>query len=334
MRSRGSVDVSLGLAAAAFAVAVAGTGCRPDFAPYNRVTGLRVLAIQSEPAAPTTGETATFSALVVTPSTEPAPAIAYHWSWCPFAGNASDGYRCPIEKPVIDGILEKIPLPPLPSYDLGDAPTASFVNDISPDAFKAVCAGGLPGLPSEFKVDCTAGFPIQLMLTVTTDTDTLTAVQTVKLRFDPAMPANLNPTIDGLQAILAGVPTAIPDGATDAAGLPVEPVTLPRDVETPLRVSMAETNAEVYAGFDDNELPATLTERLFLTWFVESGDTNDPRTSFYSGSTAFADLLKNGWTPALVKDYPPATARIYVVAHDNRGGVSWRAGTVDLGAAL
>ena len=117
----------------------------------------------------------------------------------------------------------------------------------------------------------------------------------------------------------------------DAADGPL--VTVPRQVETRLQVDMAESVAEVYLGKDDDGNPATLTERLFLTWFIETGDTDDQRTSFYSGSTNFADLLKNNWTPGAVKNYPSDTARIFVVAHDNRGGVSWRTGTVNLGPA-
>jgi len=333
MRARGARLGGLGVAGVAVALLAAG-GCRPDFAPYNRVTGLRVLAIQSEPAAPLTGETATFSALVVAPSAMPAPTVAYHWSWCPFAGVAGDGYRCVVDEQEIDKALGDGGLAPLPPFDLGTAATATFPNDVPAAVFAAVCQGGLPGQPSEFKLDCSAGFPIQIMLTVTTATDSLTAVQTVKLRFDAQQPANTNPAIDGLQVILSpdagDALTPIPELTPEPGAPVVEPVTLPRDKETRLRVTMSEATAEVYAGFDDDKNPATLTERLFLTWFVESGDTNDPRTSFFSGSTLFADMLKNRWTPAKVKDYPPDSSRIYVVAHDNRGGVSWRAGTVNL----
>jgi hypothetical protein len=89
--------------------------------------------------------------------------------------------------------------------------------------------------------------------------------------------------------------------------------------------------AEVYA-INDSTI-ADQTERLFLTWFVETGDMDDQRTSFFSGSTSFDDLVKNVWTPAKTKDYSPSTARIYVVAHDSRGGVGWRGGVVNLEAA-
>lgn len=325
------VGACLGLGALVATAGAAG-GCGTDFAPFNRVTGLRVLAIQGDPATPLSGETTTFSALVVTPSSQPAPPLTYKWTWCPFAGVADNGYKCPFDEQKVDTLLTRIGLPPLPAFDLGTEPTATFTNDIPAAAFDAVCSGAvvLPDEPVQFSIDCSAGFPIQIMLTVSSDTDALTAVQTAKLRFDPATPANANPSIDGLSAILGapGMPMPI---VADAADGPL--VTVPRQVETRLQVDMAESVAEVYLGKDDDGNPATLTERLFLTWFIETGDTDDQRTSFYSGSTNFADLLKNNWTPGAVKNYPSDTSRIYVVAHDNRGGVSWRTGTVNLGPA-
>jgi hypothetical protein len=66
-----------------------------------------------------------------------------------------------------------------------------------------------------------------------------------------------------------------------------------------------------------------------MTWYVETGDLDNNRTSF-NGSAPFDDMEKNIWTPAPTEDYAPSTARLYVVIHDNRGGVSWRSGTVNL----
>jgi hypothetical protein len=322
---------SLRLGALALAVTAAG-GCGADFAPFNRVTGLRVLGIQSDPPTPLSGETATFRALVVTPSWEPAPPLTYQWSWCPLGGASSNGYKCPFVQKDVDAFVDALEQPPLPRFDLGTEPTATFTNDIPAAVFDLICSGKtiLPGQSVEFSLDCSAGFPIQIMLTVSSDTDTLTAVQSAKLRFDPATPANTNPTMDGLSAVLGPpnmlMPMPIVPSAADG---PL--VTLPRQTATKLQVDMSESVAEVYLGKDDDGNPATLTERLFLTWFIETGDTNDMRTSFYSGSTNFRDLLTNDWTPGPVKNYPTDTARLFVVAHDNRGGVSWRTGTVNLG---
>jgi len=291
--------------------------CRPDFAPYNRVESLRVLAVQAEPATPLPGEAATLSALVFTPT--PDPTLTYHWSWCPLGGLADNGYLCPFQEAELNALLADASLPPLPPFELGVAETATLSNSIDPNVFQIACSGMLtPGVP----IDCSGGFPIQLMLTVTTATDSVTTVQKMNLRFDPATPANANPVVDGLNARVAGVVMPLSD---------IADVTLPRDRETLIFADASPTNSETYAGLDDDGLPATLKERLFMTWFVESGDTDDSRTSFVNnGTTDFAALLENKWIPAKTKDYPAATARLYVVLHDNRGGVSWRSAIVNL----
>ena len=316
------------LACAATAALAASSGCRPDFAPYNRVQSLRVLGMKSEPAAPITGDTGTLSALVFTPTDD--PSLTYAWSWCPVPGAANDGYPCLVDEATLDTIADGIPTPRPPPYDLGTDPTAMLANAIDPTFLGLVCAGMLPGIP--VKPDCTYGFPFQVKLTVKTDTDQVDAVETMRWRFAapatpttpaiPATPINANPIIDALEATIAGNPVPIADP-------PV--ATLPRTVATPLHADMSEANAEMYDGpVDANGNPTTLVERLFLTWFVETGDTNDSRTSFISGSTAFPDMLVNSWTPAAVKDYPAGTARLFVVAHDSRGGVGWQQGTVNL----
>jgi hypothetical protein len=296
-------------------------GCSKDFAPFNRLTSLRVLAVQSEPAAPFSGETGTLSALVFTPTDD--PSLTYAWSWCPFPGASNNGYPCLVDEATLDAAATAFGVAPPPAYDLGTAPTAQLPNSLDPSVLAAACAGMLPGQPA--KPDCTNGFPIQVKLTVTTATDQVITIATIDWRFDAAVPPNANPVISGLTATLGGVVQPITDPLTDPPGL-----TFPRDVATPIGALVTPDAAEVYAGLDDNGNPATLTERLFLTWFVESGDTDNQRTSFISGSTNFDDLLDNTWTPAATKDYPGATARLFVVIHDSRGGVGWQSGAVNL----
>ena len=314
-------------------------GCRPDFAPYNRLTSLRVLAIQSDPPTPATGETTMLSALVFTPAADPAApvpvTVTYAWSWCPFPGAANDGHPCLLTEDQVTafeamyGVTGQVP-----PFDLGAAPTAMLPNTIDPMLLTALCAG-VPGAPQA--PDCNGGFPVQVALSVTsfddsgTQTDQVNAVFTVRLRFDggPTAPYSLStpnaiPMIGagGITATIAGVPTAIP--GLDAAA--TAPITLPRDTATALAADVAETEAEVYDGLDDDGNPATITERLFLTWFVETGVTDQSRTSFIDGSTSFPDLLTNTWTPQRFKDYSKPDARIIVVIHDSRGGVSWQNG--------
>jgi hypothetical protein len=313
MSKRAAIMGSLVLALAA------GAGCAEDFPPYNRIDSLRVLAIQSEPAAPLTGETATFTPLVFTPTDD--PSLTYQWSWCPAPGPSSSGYRCLMtEEELAAALGPGIPFPP---FDLGAGPTAMLENALPPELLAAVCAGAVPNVP---KPNCTGGFPAQVALTVRTDTDQVDAVVTARWRFDAATQAeNANPTVEGLNATLPG---GQPQAITDV--LDAYTVTLPRDVETALDVVVAPEASETFEGIDETGMPGTLRERLFIGWFIETGDTDEMHTSYVPDLVPFEDLLKNGWTPAESRLYPRGDARLFIVLHDNRGGVGWRSGIVRL----
>ena len=302
------------------AASLGAVGCRPDFAPFNRVTALRVLGIQAEPPTPMIGESTTLSALVFTPT--PDPTLTYHWTWCPLSGGSADGYQCAVKESDLTALVQAAGLPPFPSFDLGTGTTATFTNNIDPQVFAVVCSNMLPDLPISTTIDCSAGFATQVGLTVTTATDSVTAAQTLKLRQDATIPANTNPAITGINAAVGGVYAPIDDSGA---------VVMPRDVETSISVDVDPSVAEVYA--DPSNDGGLSTERLFTTWFVETGSTHDQRTSYIAGSTAFDDMLKNTWTLPPTKDYPQPTARVFTVLHDNRGGASWTGGTVTLGSS-
>jgi hypothetical protein len=318
---------SLPLLAAIVALSAGTLGCSEDFAPFTRLESLRILGVKSDPPTPATGEPATLEALVYMPPGTATPT--YSWSWCPFPGSANDGYACR----VTEEMLADLPGGSgVPSFDLGTGETATFTNSIDPALLTAVCGGFLPGQPE--RLNCTNGFPIQIALTIDNGMETVKAVTTVRLRFTPTM--TLDPPIYGLDSENA-IPqietlTAFPPGQGEGE-IALSPVTtLPRDVGTALLATVDRDAAvETYDSGDDDGNPVTLTERLFITWYVETGDLDDNRTSFTNDATApFVELQKNIWTPARSKDYAPSTARLYVVLHDNRGGVSWKFGTVNL----
>jgi hypothetical protein len=338
------------LVVAAFALAAlaGGAGCRPDFAPYNRLTSLRVLAIQSDPPTPATGETATLSALVFQPAADPAmpanpapPPVTYAWSWCPFPGPATGGHACLVTEDQVAGIAAQLgPTSQVPPFDLGAATTAMLPNSIDPAVFASLCAG-VPGIPQA--PDCTGGFPVQVALTVSSTDDNgdpteVDAVFTVRFRFDTdgSTTPNSIPRIQLLQATIAGTPTDIPDPTATPA---IPSITLPRDTATDLTAALdvdasqpteAFPGSETYPSVDANGNPTTMTENLFLTWFVETGGTKYSRTSYIQTSPSLFDLRLNSWSPERFKDYPKNDARIFVVAHDSRGGVSWKQGIVHL----
>jgi hypothetical protein len=294
-----------------------GAGCTEDFDPYNRLTGLRVLAIRSEPPMPGPGETAALSALVYAPAGD--PATGYEWSWCPLAGSPNEGHPCLVTP---DQIAELAAAGvTLPSFDLGSEPTASLTHAVDPGLLTALCEGtavGLPQLP-----DCEGGFPVQVKLVVRSAARTVTAVRQLRLRFDPATEPNANPTIEGL---LARQEEDLFVPITEQNAL-----TLPRDDETVIRAVVPESAAETYLGKDVELRPARVHEQLVLTWFIESGDTKSEHTSFIFGEVPLKDAVSNEWIPARSKKYAPDRARLIVVLRDNRGGVSWAEGAVMLG---
>lgn len=298
----------------ALAFAVCGlTACSGDFDPFNRVTELRVLAVQSEPVAPAPDETTVLTPLVYTPPGE--TVTGYAWSWCPFA----EGATCLLSEAELRAAAGEAGAA-IPPYDLGTGPTASLPHTIPVGLLDALC-DGTPEQPAV--VDCIGGFPVSVSVTVTTATTTVVTVRTLRLR-RPGDPANANPTIDGITVI---------DGSGEHAVDDTPTVTLPRDVETALRVSVRPEMAESYPGFDLDDRPITARERLIFTWFVESGDTDYQRTGFIDGIEPLEDAVANLWEPAPVAEYGRDTARLIVVMRDDREGVTWRSATVSLGGA-
>ena len=299
-------------------VAMSTAACGEDFAPYNRLISPRVLALASDPPAPATGETTTFTPILYLP--EGVAISSYEWSWCPFPGGASDGYPCMITE---EELAEFGPAAAsVPAFDLGTDPTATLENTLDPLLLGAICTGA-PGQPPP--VDCFMGFPAQIKLTITADDGTeITTIRRLLLRFDSTHEANALPEITGLAALIDGSEVDL-DGSAS--------VTIPRATETIIRAAMAEASSETYTDLDEEGEPVSAMERLTLSWFVESGDTNSGRTSFIDGFTEFADAIDNEWEPALVDDYPGETARIIVVLRDNRDGVAHAEASVTLGGA-
>lgn len=288
-------------------------GCGEDFAPYNRLTSLRVLAIQSEPVAPGPDETTTLTPLIFTPQDQEIDSLS--WRFCPFPGAPSDGYPCLITQ---QDLADMGGAGDVPDFDLGDQPTATLKNTLDPALLKLLCAG-TPEAPD--LVDCTGGFPAQIKLTARLGDEEVVTVSTLRLRFDPDSEQNENPSIDDLVAVVGGEEQVLGD---DGA------ITLPRGEKTVVRARIPDGTAETYAGEDENGDPAEVTEHLVFTWFVETGDTHAERTGFLDGQVPLDEALENTWKPGPVDEYPSDTARLFVVLRDDRGGIAWKSATVSL----
>jgi hypothetical protein len=299
-------------------------GCGEDFDPYNRLNSLRVLAIASDPASPGSSETTTLTPLIY--ATPDDPPLRFAWSWCPLAAPIPEGGECAIDEAEFAGLAMQSGVS-LPPYDLGSEPTAQFTNAFDPALLAELCAQSVEGLAL---LDCEHGFPIEIRLTVTSARDELVAVRTLRLRFG-AIEANNNPAIAAIRAIL-------PDEGELELAEPSEgsepDVTLPRRATTTIMADISESEAETYQSTgeeaEQGEAAAQARERLLVTWFVETGSTKYEHTSFDEGVQPIEETVENRWEPERVSDYPPSTARLWVVVRDDRGGVGWRSAAVRL----
>jgi hypothetical protein len=302
-------------------------GCGEDFPPFNRIQELRVLAIRSDPVAPAPGETTTLSALIFTP--DPDPTITYAWSWCPLAGAANDGYPCEIDEAELAALAGGAGQS-LPPYNLGTGATAQLPHTISSAVLEQLCTAtgaAVAGLPID--LGCDGGFPVQIQLTVKTASDEVKAIRRLRLRRASDTEPNTNPRVDGVFVVTRDEA----DNETSAVPITDTPdVTLFRAEEALLRAVVPPESAEPYTGKDDNRQPIATKERLSLAWMIETGDTKNGTTNYVEGLNTLAEAMKNEWEPGRVEDYARSTARLFLVVRDNREGVAWRSGIVQLGA--
>jgi len=309
---------------AAWTAGATAAGCGGSFDPYNRLNSIRVLALASDPVRPAFGDTSTLSAVIYTPNAV-TPA-SFEWSWCPVA--PGPGMECPVTSAQLTQ-MAGVPI----SLELASIPEPTFTHNIPPEILTALCAG-MPNFPAP---DCTDGYPIQLRLRVCTDADpaachdtahAIEAVRPMRLRFRPDDQANTNPTIDGLYAVIDGV------------NQPLDPALLPplkRHEETVIGATInIDQDSEPYRGRDDKGDPADVFERLNLSWFVESGDTDHQRTAYIKDQVTVEAATRIKWTPALQKDEKNSLradhnkAQVVVIIRDDRDGVGFARGAVTL----
>jgi hypothetical protein len=301
--------LALGLLAAGLA------GCGASFDSPTLLAKLRLLALQAAPVNPAQGEATTITPLVYSPS-DAAPEFA--WSWCPLLGQPNDGYLCPISYDDASARLAAAGVTaPVPAFDLGAAPTASFSNPFPPDVLAALCAGGFDEQP----LDCTNGFPIRVSVRVTQGPATQLGTTVVRLPIAAGAVSNANPLPGALSVDLASGTAVL-----DAAGS----VRVPRLQDDLLHLAIDDSQAETYVGTGLDGGTATLRETLLFSWFAELGDFHDARTLFIDAVESLPDATTNKWKPPAVRQDGRPTSRLIVVVRDDRGGVGWTSATVSL----
>lgn len=286
-------------------------GCDSDFEPYGELSSLRVLAIESVPAAPAPGETATLTPLLYAPGDEP---LTSSWSWCPVEAPSDEGVACPLDE---DEAALALGAPV--RYDLGSEPSARLEHGFDASSIARFCSGEVLAAAG-LAIDCSEGLPVQIRYVVQSSSDVVESVRRLRLRFSPEQAENQNPVVDGISALVSGAPVALDDAGS---------VVLPREAEVELVAAVAEGASEALPRPEGDRA----RERLVLTWFIEAGETRYERTSFVDGELPLERALSNAWTLPALTEHAAPEARLLVVARDERGGVGWRTARVALEAA-
>jgi len=317
---------------------LAAAACQEDLEDISQVTKFRVLAVQTEPPEVMPGENTALTVLTADPAGNGRKVLA--------AGFALPGLITPsttdvdVEIPyfwaldpaeAIDGIISlgSIGVPEdaveyLPEDECDEEQPAP----LKVTAVILICAGD--GLSEVSLLEAFAGFAsgMDQESDVTLDLSALcveagadeglTAMKTFTVfNRHPGDPQrNTNPMIDGLMFDEQELPTAAVGGhgvfqCTSADGCR-------KGVEI-----QAWLTDESYQQYETEEFcqPKTVDERMYVSWFADGGSFSADR----SGSNDPLGPYEVDWIPPR----EGGSHTIWAVAHDIRGGVSWKIYSVE-----
>jgi hypothetical protein len=296
--------------------------------------------------------------------------VTYSWSWCPLPMSATDPSQCPIDQAVANQLFASLPGVPALDLGSGETATftnpfpasmLALLCEKKLDAIPALAAAvaSTDGLTANGSLNfaCTiAGFPITVKLVVTVAAFgnqpalELPAIFNVFLPVNDSIPKNLNPVVGGVSVTINGIPHQLDQEGTQE---------ILRNFDTPISIDLPLSNAEVSLPDPNQVLPPPATqdpkdpnnpyllpndteyERLNVYWFAECGDFGSngqggARTGYLGGdpndpTAPFSAAGQNTWNIPTLDNYAGDLARIIVVVHDSRNGVTWTSGVVHLG---
>ena len=297
---------------------------------YEKLERLRVLAIRSDPADLTVGETAILSANVYEPA---GRELSYEWSWCPSRGDDATAFDCNVSEQALQRAWTATGLDGSPpSYDLGTDSEVRLTHVLTPALVTALCEA--PELDERVELACFAGLEAGIKLTVRSPEEELTAIKSVALLSSeaPGVERNTNPSSD--------FDLTLHDQEQGAVIESGEPLRAGRRYTVVANVD--ERTAEPFLpSARPGEPPSgERRETLVMTWFVTVGELAAPdgeddgtfaddfvRTTFVNGSNDVEDLLRNGWKLPLTAG---TSAALHLVLRDERGGVGWTTRSFDV----
>ena len=290
------------------------SGCEEDFPDFNVIRDFRLLAVRAEPPVLQPDESAMLDALVT------EPGATYSWSWCPIPGSSEVGFACAVTEEQAQQAVDAVLGPGtvvVPPFVLGTDPAVSFAYSFPGSLLETLCASlGVVPLPDFADIPKCFGdsFPLHVQLTVEQGGKSITGVRELVLPYVAGGVTNRNPTVEAISVVLDGVRTEIPSDGSLA---------LPREKELQLILTVEDSNAELYVDEEGADGPAEVLEDLTATWFIEGGEVDKKRTSFFDGELSMDNLRTNTWTLPASTVFPDSVMRLFVVLRDNRGGVDW-----------
>jgi hypothetical protein len=294
-----SVGLVLALAAA----------CKPDAGPsLALITSPRVLALAGEPAEAAPGASVTLSALVATP--DGSATASLDWSLClqpkPLTTNNAVSPAC-----LTDGV----------DFIARAAPAATAIIPVDACAlFGPELSRPLPGRPqaAPTQPDVTGGYyqPYRADLAGTLNVglerigcNLAGAAADVAIAFRSRYLPNRNPTIASLTV----------NGAA-AQGARVGP-----GARLSLSVAWPSDAVEEYPILEvAAQALITHREAIRVSWFATAGSFDNERTGRAGADPALQS--DNVWTTPAA----PATAHVWVVVRDDRGGAAWTDAVIEV----
>ncbi len=299
------------LSVALFVALITGS-CAEKMESISQITKFRVMGVQAEPPEIAPGTGTTLSVLYSDPKGA-GREVTIAWITCIDAFSPTDDISegCePVWLPKIEtsangGDKYEIPLTPY-----------NIIENVKEGEFKPVtaivvlCAGGqLPDFDSK-----SLSGEINSLDELCIGGDGLVAVKT--FRISNSEDRNTNPIIDTLRFNVeadAGVPNgeASDGGAPDGGGLNKNDPVFKCEDSYGCRDSAGIEASLTEAGFQEDEDP-------YISWFVTGGSFSNDR-SRAPEDTPFGPF-KVDWTPPR----NGGKYRLWAVAHDLRGGTSWK----------
>ena len=352
-----------------FAVLAASIGffaCVQSFAPAERLTSARVLAIRANPVELEPDASVTFEALVYVPNDAGSSPPTWAWSWCPQLGSSSDNYACAISSEALSSAL----FPDAGAaftYDGGSASTMAFSWPVPPALLETLCVagqqsavtdggtdagedagadGGTDAGASTIRLVCpNSSLTLAVLLSVGVGERQISATRSLTASFKVPTAATTNPSITSLSAALDGG-TAIATGGRLIAGqsytlTAVVPASACDQYQQTIFVPSVADGGE--DGGDDGgfmfppgmRVTVTELEGLSIAWYIEEGSLASATTQLAPGQLDdagtddrdFAALVTNTWTiPASTR----GTVKVIAVIRDTRNGLDWLESSFDV----